>query len=76
MLPLTLPQYFLPLQNTTRWVTLIYQPMVLGAAQVRFTDNKAGSGQHAISHDWLLSAVASSHWREQSTAADVQGGGP
>ncbi|HNI17421.1 MAG TPA: ATP-binding protein [Nitrospira sp.] len=74
MLPPDVPQYFLPLRGTQpSGATLIYQPMVLGAAQVRFTDNKAGI--EATNDVTRLAAISSGvvpvEW-EQSTAADVQ----
>lgn len=42
MLPPDVPQYFVPIRGRRpEGSTLVYQPMVLGAAQVRFTDAKA-----------------------------------
>ncbi len=41
VLPPDIPQYFVPLRGT-RSETVVYQPMLLGAAQVRVSDEKAG----------------------------------
>lgn len=42
IVPPAVPQYFLPLRSAQpEKADLVYQPMVLGAVQVRFTDNKA-----------------------------------
>ncbi len=42
MLPPDVPQYFVPIRGTQpRESSLVYQPMVLGVAQVRFADAKA-----------------------------------
>ncbi|HRC43560.1 MAG TPA: ATP-binding protein [Nitrospira sp.] len=43
MLPPEVPQYFVPLRGRQpEGQALVYQPMVLGAAQVRVVDNKSG----------------------------------
>lgn len=43
MLPPGVPQQFIPLRSTKpAEATLVYQPMLLGGAQVRFSDSKAG----------------------------------
>jgi hypothetical protein len=43
VLPPDVPQYFLPLRGTQHTGSaLVYRPMLLGAAQVRFADSKAG----------------------------------
>ncbi|WHZ23369.1 MAG: hypothetical protein OJF47_002481 [Nitrospira sp.] len=43
MLPPDVPQYFVPIRGRRpEGSALVYQPMVLGAAQVRFADTKAG----------------------------------
>ncbi|MEK7783983.1 MAG: ATP-binding protein, partial [Chloroflexota bacterium] len=43
MLPPDVPQHFIPVRgNQPNGSALIYQPMLLGAAQVRVSDNKAG----------------------------------
>lgn len=43
MLPPDVPQYFIPIRSRRpEGTVLVYQPMVLGAAQVRFADTKAG----------------------------------
>jgi hypothetical protein len=42
-LPPDIPQHFIPVRSTQpAGSTLLYQPMLLGAGQVRFTDAKAG----------------------------------
>ncbi|MDR4471701.1 MAG: hypothetical protein MRJ92_03285 [Nitrospira sp.] len=42
IVPPAVPQYFRPLRSAQpEKADLVYQPMVLGAVQVRFTDNKA-----------------------------------
>jgi hypothetical protein len=42
MLPPDVPQHFIPIRGSQpRGSTLIYQPMLLGASQVRVSDNKA-----------------------------------
>ena len=43
MLPPDVPQYFIPIRGSQpSGSTLIYQPMLLGASQVRVSDSKAG----------------------------------
>ncbi len=43
MLPPDVPQQFIPIRGAQpRGSTLVYQPMLLGGAQVRFSDSKAG----------------------------------
>jgi hypothetical protein len=43
MLPPDVPQHFIPVRESQpNGSTLIYQPMLLGASQVRVSDNKAG----------------------------------
>jgi hypothetical protein len=43
MLPPNVPQQFIPIRGTQpRGSTLVYQPMLLGGAQVRFSGSKAG----------------------------------
>ncbi len=43
MLPPDVPQHFIPVQGSQpNGTALIYQPMLLGASQVRVSDNKAG----------------------------------
>jgi hypothetical protein len=43
MLPPDVPQQFIPIRGTqTSGSLLVYQPMLLGGAQVRFSDSKAG----------------------------------
>lgn len=73
-MPPDVPQYCIPLRGTApHGAALVYQPMVLGVAQVRFTENKAGV--EATSEVTRLAAISSGavpvEW-EQSTAADVQ----
>lgn len=42
MLPPDVPQYFIPVRGSQpSWSTLIYQPMLLGASQVRVANSKA-----------------------------------
>lgn len=74
MLPPDVPQYFIPLRGTQpSGAALVYQPMVLGVAQVRFVDNKAAV--EATNELTRLVAIGSGvvpvEW-EQSTTADVQ----
>mgnify|MGYP000947096193 FL=1 len=76
MLPPDVPQYFLPLRGTQpAGASLIYQPMVLGVAQVRFVENKAAV--EATNELTRLAAISSGvvpvEW-EQSAAAEVQVG--
>ncbi|MGC3972877.1 MAG: DUF87 domain-containing protein [Nitrospira sp.] len=74
MLPPDVPQYFIPLRGTQpSGASLIYQPMVLGVAQVRFADNKAGiEATHELTRLAAIgSGVISVEW-EQLTAADMQ----
>ena len=43
MLPPDVPQQFIPIRGSQpSGSTLIYQPMLLGASQVRVSDSKAG----------------------------------
>lgn len=74
MLPPDVPQYFIPLRGTPPGGSaLVYRPMVLGVAQVRFTDKKAAVD---VTNDLTRLAAISSgvvpvEW-EQSTAAELQ----
>jgi hypothetical protein len=73
MLPPDVPQYFIPLRSTQPGgSTLVYQPMVLGVAQVRFVDNK--TAVEATNDLTRLAAISSGvvpvEW-EQSTAVDM-----
>ncbi len=40
VLPPEVPQYFVPIRSEVNGATLIYQPMLIGAAEVRFSDKK------------------------------------
>ncbi len=72
MLPPDVPQYFIPLRSTQpRGATLVYHPMVLGVAQVRFVDNKTAveSTKDLTRLAAISSGVVPVEW-EQSTAVD------
>ena len=73
MLPPDVPQYFIPLRGTQpEGATLIYQPMVLGVAQVRFVDNKAAvdTTEDVSRLAAISTGVVPVEW-EQAAAADV-----
>jgi hypothetical protein len=74
MLPPDVPQYFIPLRGTPPGgSTLVYRPMILGVAQVRFADHKAAVD--ATNDLTRLAAISSGvvpvEW-EQSTPAELQ----
>ncbi len=72
MLPPDVPQYFIPLRGIQPGgATLVYQPMVLGVAQVRFADNKAAvDTTKDVSRLAAIGAgVVAVEW-EQAAAAD------
>jgi hypothetical protein len=41
VIPSEIPQFFIPLRSNVSGTTLIYHPMLLGMAEVRFTDGKS-----------------------------------
>ena len=73
MLPPEVPQYFVPIRGVqTGGHTLIYRPMVLGAALVRFSDVKAGidTGQELTWLAPIQDAAVPVDWA-QATAAHL-----
>jgi Helicase HerA, central domain len=69
VLPPEVSQYFIPVRGSAGGAALIYRPMVLGAAEVRFSDSKsldmtqqltllATIGDGPIALDWAQAAVA------------------
>ena len=74
VLPPDVPQQFLPVRGA-RGGTLVYQPMVLGAAQIRFRDAKGGadSTQEGVFLTPVTDAAIAVDWeqaREVSVALD------
>lgn len=73
MLPPDVPQYFVPIRGRRpEGTVLVYQPMVLGAAQVRFADTKAGVD---TTESWTLLAPVNDgavpvEW-DRATAVDL-----
>lgn len=77
VLPVDVPQYFLPARTTER---IIYQPMLLGVATIRFVDAKAGIDttrevarltpitDHAIAVNWEASGEAAVDLDDLATA--------
>lgn len=73
MLSSDIPQHFIPVRSTrTVTSTLRYQPMLLGAAQVRFTDAKAGvdATQDVMALTPITNGVVPVNW-DDMTAIDV-----
>ncbi|HYV28135.1 MAG TPA: ATP-binding protein, partial [Candidatus Eisenbacteria bacterium] len=71
VLPPEVSQYFIPVRSNASGATLTYRPMVMGAAEVRFSDSKtldmtqqvsllAGINEGPVTLDWA-----------QATAADL-----
>ena len=70
-MPPEIPQYFIPVRSKTLGAaTLVYQPAVLGAAQVRFSDKKVDTTRELTALAPVSDGVVAVDW-ENSTAVNL-----
>jgi hypothetical protein len=71
ILPPEIPQYFIPVRSRALGAaTLVYQPAVLGAAQVRFSDKKVDTTRELAALAPVSDGVVAVDW-ENSTAVNL-----
>ncbi len=70
VLPPEISQYFVPVRSGGRGATLVYHPMVLGAADIRFSDKKTDVTKAMTVIASVSSGAVPVEW-EQASAVDI-----
>lgn len=70
VLPPEIPQYFIPVRSSSSGATLVYQPTLIGDAEVRFTDKTTDTVKELTFVGPVTDSVVAVDW-DSAAAADL-----